>query len=390
MIRLKKLAFTGAIACGLLGMAAAQQIDGDATGQAGSAAKNFDTETSTDANVGLDSSAAEATSEAQADGVLNADSSRGSLSDQPADTATTATPSERAGADADLNLQDREIQKQADVQADSNLQGEAADTTAQARDAAGQTDETRNQSQLASDAEIDAALEAGAASEAAADSEADTENSSAGLKNQTDASAQARTQDQFENNMAGMTFRSNVDGLVLDNVADNSAAAQIGLQPGDEIVRFNGQWVNSRQQLDRMLSNFDGSRPVDISFRRDGRQFGRQIALEGSSRSQSAMRPNYDQYDENTSASANMNANSGINGEFGNQPIQQAGFGQTYPASDGYYSGSPVASYQPQMTYGGYSQPYGYSGDCCCDDNRDKCCRKAQRRARRAWRRACR
>ncbi|MFC6730948.1 MULTISPECIES: site-2 protease family protein [unclassified Haladaptatus] len=56
-----------------------------------------------------------------------------------------------------------------------------------------------------------------------------------------------------------------VPGAPVGNVADGSAAAAAGLQPGDVITQINGQDVTSASELDAVLAN--ESRTVDVSLK---------------------------------------------------------------------------------------------------------------------------
>lgn len=61
-------------------------------------------------------------------------------------------------------------------------------------------------------------------------------------------------------------------GVAVLEVAGDSIAATAGLQPGDEIVRYDGQRVFNFAQLN-VVARREGAGNATLDFRRDGREF---------------------------------------------------------------------------------------------------------------------
>lgn len=341
MIRLRRLAPAAALTLGLLSVASAQEINTDATGTAGAAAKAAQ-------------SGASAATNTQTNGQLG-------------QGANNVNANQQTDANVDLNTPDT---PQTDAEAISDgVRNDAGNATEQVRESARQQTDAldRDRSQIDPEGDLESSLNT------------DTTDNSSRLRNQTDAAANAQT-DGLQNSSAGMTFRSNTDSIIVDNVADGSAASRLGLRPGDEIVRFNGQWVRNTQDLQRMMNNVEGSRPVDISFRRDGRQMGRQIQLGAGVQSSSAMRPNYDQSEAGVSGTAGVDGNNLVDGQVSGQAMHHGGH-LNYSGNGHNQFGNSFSGYQPNLNYG---QSYGYAPSY--DLRRDNCCRRVHRRHRRCCR----
>ncbi len=343
MIRLRSLAPAAALTLGLLSIASAQEINTDVTGTAGAAAKaaqsgsSAATNTQTNGQIGQGAANVNANQKTDANVDLNAPNT------PTAETEATADGAENYVGDATE---------------------EARESTRQQTDALNQN---RNQIDTEADADTDSSLDADAADNATR------------LGNETDAAANTQA-DGLQNSAAGMTFRSNTDSIIVDNVADGSAASRLGLKSGDEIVRFNGQWVSNTQELQRMMNNVQSSRPVDISFRRDGRQMGRQIQLDAGMRTSSAMRPNYDQSEGSMSGAADVNGSTLVDGQVNGEAMHHGNY-SNYSNGGRSHFGHSYSGYQSNLNY---SQTHGYAsnydlhhGNCCCRLHRRhrRCCR---------------
>jgi len=399
MIPFKTIFTTAVVGCGVLGMATAQQVGGnaieqagnaaqqaagdaveqagnaaqqaggDAIEQAGDAAKRVETEAAATADARINAESAAQSADAAVDGSVDADRAQGSISGQTEAANPIPTPTQRANAEADLNVSEQ--QTDTSVNADAAATTTADETLGNVRGEVQQQTEI-NDRQLNSETAVDSTLNINARDEALR------------LQNQADAAVRSQIDNQLQNNAAGLTFRSDTNGIFVDNVADSSAAARLGLQQGDEIVRFNGQWVNDSQELQRLMSNVNNSRPIDIAYRRNGLQYGRQITLNTDAQTQTALRPNYD----NASGSAGVNANVRANGQLQGQSIQQAGYSHAVPSQSTYYYGSPGHNSQPSVTYGGWGQTHVRGN--CCGTERVKHHHKDDHCAPRTWNRCCR
>jgi len=72
----------------------------------------------------------------------------------------------------------------------------------------------------------------------------------------------------------GLTFNNAANnGLVVSNIAANSAFATAGLRAGDQLVSFNGQPITNQQQFYQYLSGPNlGTRPAQFIVLRNGQQ----------------------------------------------------------------------------------------------------------------------
>ncbi|MEZ6130206.1 MAG: PDZ domain-containing protein [Planctomycetaceae bacterium] len=271
-------------------------------------------------------------------------------------------------------------QTDSDAAAQAGAENSAADTDTNADSRADSADANRAGSAFSGQSNVDGSL--------------NSQTNDSQSPDNADRSNENQADGRFQDGTAGMTFRSDADGIVVDNVANDSPAARLGLQPGDEIVRFNGQWVSDRQQLQQMMNNVNGSRPIDISFRRDGRQLGRQIMLNDSGQNYSAMRPMYDENNGSGAATGNNNGmmaqnpgpfpgqNAGqfsgqYHGQYSGPPVHQAGFSQPYPVMGNGHYGTSACGCSSQVGYG-----HSYVNTGCCDNHWDGCCRTGHRRHR--------
>jgi len=404
MIPFKTIFTTAVVGCGVLGMATAQQVGGDAIEQAGNAAQqaggdaveqagnaaqqaggdaieqagdaanSVETEAAATADARLNTESAAQSADAAVDGSVDADRAQGSISGQTEAASPIPTPTQRANAEADLNVSEQQAETSVTADAEAAATTTADETLGNVRGEVQQQTEI-NDRQLNSETAVDSTLNTNVRDEALR------------LQNRADAAVRGQINDQLQNSAAGLTFRSDTNGIFVDNVADSSAAARLGLQQGDEIVRFNGQWVNDRQELQRLMSNVNNSRPIDIAYRRNGLQYGRQITLNTGAQTQTALRPNYDNVD-NASGSAGVNANVRANGQLQGQTTQQAGYSHTVPSQSIYYYGSPGHNAQPYVTYGGVGQTHVRGN--CCGTERVKHHHKDDHCAPRTWNRCCR
>lgn len=63
---------------------------------------------------------------------------------------------------------------------------------------------------------------------------------------------------------------SAIDDTVLSSVMKNSAAEEAGLQPGDEIIRLNGERIYNYREITLFGMMNDPEKPVEVTYRRDG------------------------------------------------------------------------------------------------------------------------
>jgi serine protease Do len=62
------------------------------------------------------------------------------------------------------------------------------------------------------------------------------------------------------------------NGVVIDEVAEDSAAAKAGLKKGDIITEFDGERVRSARQLSRLVEETPDGRSVKTALMRDGKR----------------------------------------------------------------------------------------------------------------------
>jgi serine protease Do len=78
----------------------------------------------------------------------------------------------------------------------------------------------------------------------------------------------------------GATVTTNTDGrVVVDDILEDSDAFRRDLRYGDEIVRFGGREITSANALKNALGTYPAGWPVPLVFRRDGREYERQVRL---------------------------------------------------------------------------------------------------------------
>lgn len=70
----------------------------------------------------------------------------------------------------------------------------------------------------------------------------------------------------------GVGLNDSDQGLQITQVANGSAAAQAGLQPGDVVVSANGNEITSSSQLADMVRNADPNSQLDMTVMRDGQK----------------------------------------------------------------------------------------------------------------------
>jgi len=69
------------------------------------------------------------------------------------------------------------------------------------------------------------------------------------------------------------------NGLIVDRVALNGPAMQLGLQPGDRIVSLNGEEFLEVDPFIAAVTSTPMDRDVDIVFERNGQRFDRRVRL---------------------------------------------------------------------------------------------------------------
>jgi serine protease Do len=88
-----------------------------------------------------------------------------------------------------------------------------------------------------------------------------------------------RTKGRAEHPWLGADYRSVPGGVQVMQVAPNSPAARGGLLPGDLIVGYNGQPIDSAAALTRALYNSRPNQQVEIVLLREGQTLKIQITL---------------------------------------------------------------------------------------------------------------
>jgi S1-C subfamily serine protease len=72
------------------------------------------------------------------------------------------------------------------------------------------------------------------------------------------------------------------DGLKIQSVAADSPAARAGIQPGDELVRLNGQPLLSIADIQWMLHNVPAETTLKATVQRQGSTLDKDLALTGN------------------------------------------------------------------------------------------------------------
>jgi S1-C subfamily serine protease len=84
----------------------------------------------------------------------------------------------------------------------------------------------------------------------------------------------------------GATVTTDADGrVVVDDILEGSDAYRRGLRYGDELVRFGGREIGSVNTFKNVLGTYPAGWRVPIVFRREGREYERQVRLAGMHRS---------------------------------------------------------------------------------------------------------
>jgi serine protease Do len=83
----------------------------------------------------------------------------------------------------------------------------------------------------------------------------------------------------------GATVAADSEGRVLvDDILESSDAYRRGLRYGDELIRFGNREINSANAFKNALGTYPSGWPVQITFRRDGKEYERHIRLAGTHR----------------------------------------------------------------------------------------------------------
>ncbi len=69
-------------------------------------------------------------------------------------------------------------------------------------------------------------------------------------------------------------------GVVVRYIYPNSPAAKAGIQPGDLLVRFDGQEVKDAAELRQLIADREPNQTVEVVLRRNGQEQNRQILLD--------------------------------------------------------------------------------------------------------------
>ena len=69
----------------------------------------------------------------------------------------------------------------------------------------------------------------------------------------------------------GVLVRAQGDAVVIDAVREHSAAARIGLRPGDVVVRLNGESITSPRQFYRLVIDSPPGSEVTLDVLHDGK-----------------------------------------------------------------------------------------------------------------------
>jgi serine protease Do len=79
--------------------------------------------------------------------------------------------------------------------------------------------------------------------------------------------------------IAGKLNLSETRGVIVENVAADSAAARAGIRPGDILVAFNGQPVTDGNTLRNQVAATRPGTQIDLTVLRDGREQAIGVAL---------------------------------------------------------------------------------------------------------------
>ncbi|HPU24937.1 MAG TPA: trypsin-like peptidase domain-containing protein [Phycisphaerae bacterium] len=83
-----------------------------------------------------------------------------------------------------------------------------------------------------------------------------------------------------EHGTLGATVRDTPDGVRFDNVLAGSAADRIGIELGDELIAFDGRPIADANAFGNILGVYPAGWPVTVTYRKDGTEVHRQVALD--------------------------------------------------------------------------------------------------------------
>ena len=66
---------------------------------------------------------------------------------------------------------------------------------------------------------------------------------------------------------------------MVSAVTRRSAAAYFGFRPGDRVISIQGETIDTLDELDRALFEFEGAERWPVVIERNGEQFERTLAL---------------------------------------------------------------------------------------------------------------
>jgi hypothetical protein len=85
--------------------------------------------------------------------------------------------------------------------------------------------------------------------------------------------------DYHRGGLLGVSGSPTFERCLINTVVPESAAASAGIQPGDIIVKFDGQPIENFQALQMVVSQTPPGEPIEMRIERDGKELPKTVTL---------------------------------------------------------------------------------------------------------------
>lgn len=81
-----------------------------------------------------------------------------------------------------------------------------------------------------------------------------------------------------------------IEGVYISGISTTGGAADAGIEPGDIVTKIDGKAVNSVSSLQELVARRRPGEKIDVSYKRNGKEYSTVITLQGSTSDPMAMR----------------------------------------------------------------------------------------------------
>jgi serine protease Do len=79
----------------------------------------------------------------------------------------------------------------------------------------------------------------------------------------------------------GVSLKAEADGLIVEEVVEDTGAERAGLQPGDQLLSIDGEVLDSREKVAELLGDREVGEMVELKLLREGEEVTLSIELSG-------------------------------------------------------------------------------------------------------------